>query len=243
MIRVFIFDMDGTLTPSKQPMTLSIGKMLAKFLSKKYVGVISGASFPQFKKQFISQLPQNANIGNLFILPMNGSELWEYDGKKWTCVYREFLKPAELTKIKNAFLKIAKKFPPEKKVWGTILDNRGSQITFSGLGSKAPLDKKALWDPHQKKRKAMRVFLKKLLPDFEITIGGTTSIDVTRKGITKAFGVQRALALYGFEKKEVVFVGDALFPGGNDYPVQRLGIKSIRVFGPDDTLKVLRRPW
>jgi hypothetical protein len=243
MIRVFIFDMDGTLTESKQSMTVSMGKELAELLTKKHVGVISGASFPQFKKQFISHLPKNANIGNLFILPMNGSELWEHDGKKWACVYQEVLKPAEITKIKNAFLKVAKKFPPEEKVWGDILDNRGSQITFSGLGSKAPLDKKALWDPEQKKRKKMRLFLKKLLPNFEITIGGTTSIDVTRKGITKAFGVKRAMAIYGFKKKEVVFVGDAIFPGGNDYAVSRIGIQSVKVAGPDDTRKVLRRSW
>jgi HAD superfamily hydrolase (TIGR01484 family) len=77
------------------------------------------------------------------------------------------------------------------------------------------------------------------LPEFEVRIGGTTSIDVTKKGIDKAFGVLRIIERLHIDKEDVVFVGDALFEGGNDYAVKSLGIRCIETSGPQETLKII----
>lgn len=232
--------MDGTLTESKRPLGAPMGKLLAKLLGETRVGVISGADFPQFKRELISRIPKRANFKNLFILPMNGSELWMF-GKGWHRAYRHPLSPSERKKIKAAFNVVMKEVGHKpKKIYGRILDDRGAQITFSGLGNHTPLAVKKKWDPHQKKRKRMRTLLMRRIPGFEISIGGLSSIDVTKKGITKAFGVRRALAHFRAGKKDAVFVGDALFPGGNDYPVKSTGVKSIQVSGPRDAEKLIR---
>ncbi len=238
--KLFIFDMDGTLTESKRPLAPSMGKLLAGLLGIARVGVISGADFPQFKRELISRIPKRANFKNLFILPMNGSELWMFR-KMWKRAYRHSLSATERKRITKAFNEVMKEVGHKpKKIYGRILDDRGAQITFSGLGNHTPLAIKKKWDPHQKKRKRMRALLKKRLPGFEIGIAGLSSIDVTKKGITKAFGVRRALAHFRAWKKDAVFVGDALFPGGNDYPVKSVGIKTVQVSSPRGAEKLIR---
>ena len=66
---------------------------------------------------------------------------------------------------------------------------------------------------------------------------GATSIDVTKPGIDKAYGIGKLRDVLGISLKEMIFVGDALFPGGNDYPAQQAGVISIPVQGPPARLK------
>lgn len=242
-VKLIIFDLDGTLTESKCNMTLSMGRLLSK-LSKKYkIGVISGASLKQFKSQFVKYLPVSTNFTNLYILPMNGSELLKGVSKKnWKLVYSKHLSKNENLSIKKAFEKTLSEinYKP-KKICGPLLEYRGGQVTFSALGMNTPVLKKKKWDPDQKKRKKIVRILKKHLKNFEIGIGGTTSIDVTKKGITKAYGVGEMLSYVKLKKTEAVFFGDAVFPGGNDSSVKLLGVKSLRVFSPRDTEKFIRK--
>jgi len=73
------------------------------------------------------------------------------------------------------------------------------------------------------------------LPDLEVRSGGSTSIDVTRKGIDKAYGMRKLIDFLELSKDEVLFVGDRLDEGGNDYPVKAMGIDTVAVTRWQDT--------
>ena len=78
-----------------------------------------------------------------------------------------------------------------------------------------------------------------LLPDLEVRSGGSTSVDITRKGIDKAYGTTRLMEILGVGTDEILFFGDRLDEGGNDRPVQDLGIDSVHVRGFADTYQRL----
>jgi len=121
-----------------------------------------------------------------------------------------------------------------------IIEDRITQVTFSALGQNAPLDKKSIWDPDQSKRREIKTEIESRLPDVEINIGGTTSLDFLPKGFNKAKGLIRLLDKLGMTINDMVFVGDAIFPGGNDYSAYEAGIESIKVSGPLETKKLLK---
>jgi phosphomannomutase len=125
-----------------------------------------------------------------------------------------------------------------QRVWGEVIEDRGSQITFSALGQLAPLEEKEKWDPDFAKRKKIKAILDTLIPEFSVRMGGATSIDVTKPGIDKAYGIRKLRDLLGIPLKEMIFIGDALFVGGNDYPAEEAGVVSIPVRGPNETKRV-----
>ena len=77
-----------------------------------------------------------------------------------------------------------------EQVWGEVIEDRGSQITFSALGQQAPLEQKDKWDPDFTKRKKIKAILDTLIPEFSVRMGGATSIDITKPGIDKAYGIR-----------------------------------------------------
>ena len=125
-----------------------------------------------------------------------------------------------------------------EKVWGEVIEDRGSQITFSALGQQAPLEEKNKWDPDFAKRKKIKAILDTLIPEFSVRMGGATSIDVTKPGIDKAYGIGKLRDILGISLREMIFIGDALFVGGNDYPAEQAGVVSIPVRGPNETRPV-----
>jgi hypothetical protein len=70
-------------------------------------------------------------------------------------------------------------------------------------------------------------------------MGGTTSIDVTKPGIDKAYGIRKLRDILGISIEEMIFVGDAIFPGGNDYPPKEIGVPSICVRDTHETKRVV----
>jgi hydroxymethylpyrimidine pyrophosphatase-like HAD family hydrolase len=130
-------------------------------------------------------------------------------------------------------------FTPEK-VWGELIEDRGSQITYSALGQQAPLADKMKWDPNYAKRKKIKELLDMLLSGFSVRMGGATSIDVTKPGIDKAYGIKKLSSILGVSVKQMLYIGDALFPGGNDYPVEEARVATIAVRDPDDTRRVVQ---
>lgn len=124
--------------------------------------------------------------------------------------------------------------------YGEILEDRGTQITFSALGQTAPVELKKLWDPQQIKRREIIRLLEQYLPEFEIRMGGATSIDVTQKGIDKAYGILQMQKYLGVTSVEMLFVGDALYEGGNDAPVRSAGVACLETSGPAETINIIR---
>ncbi|MES2055373.1 MAG: HAD-IIB family hydrolase [Pseudomonadota bacterium] len=239
MKQLVAFDLDGTLAESKQPLQPAMGEALADLLVVAHVAVISGGDWPQFEKQVASRLPARADRSRLWLMPTTGTKLYRYGGS-WTPVYAELFDDAQKQAIFAAFdaALAATGFVPEQ-VWGERIEDRGSQITFSALGQQAPLDAKEHWDPDFAKRKVIQADLRMRLPGLSINIGGATSIDITRAGVDKAYGLKKLRDASGIALDAMMFIGDAIFPGGNDYPAKELGLDTVRVRDPQDTLSVI----
>ena len=99
---------------------------------------------------------------------------------------------------------------------------------------------KDTWDPDGSKKRKLRDSVANLIPEFEVRVGGSTSIDVTRPGIDKAYGIGKLIEVLAVTKKNVIFIGDQLSEGGNDYPVKEMGIDSLRVGSWQETLAIVR---
>jgi HAD superfamily hydrolase (TIGR01484 family) len=123
--------------------------------------------------------------------------------------------------------------------WGEFIEDRGGQVTLSALGQEAPLDAKKRWDPDFAKRKAIKAILDPMIPQFSVQMGGATSMDITRPGVDKAYGIRKLRDILDIPIEAMLFMGDALFPGGNDYPAKEAGADSIRVRDPDETKRVI----
>ncbi|MGD1093970.1 MAG: HAD-IIB family hydrolase [Bryobacteraceae bacterium] len=239
MKKLIVFDLDGTLAESKSSLDTEMSRLLDDLLGILKVAVISGGDWPQFEKQVLSHLPHDKSLVNLSILPTCGTKFFQYK-VDWKKLYSEEFTPDEKAKIIASLKKsVAEAGFKVEKVWGEVIEDRGSQITFSALGQQAPLDEKKKWDPDFSKRKKIKAILDPLIPGFSVRLGGATSVDVTKPGIDKAYGIGKLRDVLGISLKEMIFVGDALFPGGNDYPAEQAGVVSIPVRGPHETKRVI----
>ena len=238
MKKLIIFDLDGTLAESKSSLDAEMSALLQDLIGIVKVAVISGGDWPQFEKQLLSNLPHGERLKNLSILPTCGTKFYQYTGD-WKKIYSEDFTSDEKKKIISSLKKAlgAASFKIEK-VWGETIEDRGSQITYSALGQHAPLEEKSKWDPDFAKRKKIKAILDTFIPEFSVRLGGATSIDITKPGIDKAYGVRKLRDILGISLKEMIFIGDALFVGGNDYPAEEAGVVSIPVRGPNETKRV-----
>ena len=239
MKKLIVFDLDGTLAPSKSPIDAEMSGLLNSLLTVVKVSVISGGDWSQFEKQVLVNLNHDERLKNLTLLPTCGTKFYNYDSK-WELRYSEDFTAAEKKKIMDS-LKKATETPELKpaQTWGELIQDRGSQITFSGLGQLAPLEAKKKWDPDFAKRKKIKDLLDNLIPEFSVRLGGQTSIDITKHGIDKAYGIRKLRDVLGVQISEMIFVGDAIFPGGNDYPAKEAGVLSIEVNDPHETKRVI----
>jgi hypothetical protein len=239
MKKLIVFDLDGTLAESKAAIDKEMATRFAALLTVAKAAIISGGDWPQFEKQVLAHLPKGKNLQNLSILPTCGTKFYRYK-RGWKQLYAENFKPAQKEKILDCLNEaIDKSGFKAKKTWGDPIEDRGSQITYSGLGQKAPLDEKKIWDPDFAKRGKIKKQLDKMLPEFDVNLGGATSIDITKHGIDKKYGIHKLRDVLDIKIGEMIFIGDAIFPGGNDYPAKQAGAFSIRVSNPDETKTVI----
>jgi phosphomannomutase len=236
--KLIVYDLDGTLAESKSALDAEMAALLRQLLGIVKVAVISGGDWPQFEKQLLSHLPHDGSLANLSLLPTCGTKFFQYT-QGWKKLYSEDFTQDQKDKIICALKKAVEVagFKVEK-IWGEAIEDRGSQITYSALGQQAPLDEKDKWDPDFAKRTKIKAILDTFIPEFSVRLGGSTSIDVTKPGIDKAYGIRKLRDLLGISLKEMIFIGDALFVGGNDYPAEQAGVVSISVRGPTETKPV-----
>jgi phosphomannomutase len=239
MKTLVVFDLDGTLAESKSSIDAEMATLLNWLLGIVKVAVISGGAWQQFEEQLLAHLSHGDALRNLSLLPTCGTKFYQYDSG-WKLLYSEDFTEPERRKIIDA-LKQATSSPERevKKVWGQAIEDRGSQITFSALGQQAPLDEKAAWDPDFSKRKTIKAVLDTLIPDFSVRLGGATSIDVTKQGIDKAYGIRKLRDVLHIAIDQMLFIGDAVFPGGNDFPAKEAGVLTIAVKDPHETKRVI----
>jgi phosphomannomutase len=242
--RVIAFDLDNPLADSKSPITGQMADLLNGLLRKFQVCVISGGKFEQFEEQLLNHLKASPRtLTALHIMPTCGTRCFRFDvaDKAWQQVYAEDLTAAQRAEIVAALDKGADALGYRaKKLWGEQIEDRGSQVTFSALGQNAPVTRKQAWDSDGAKKRKLRDYVAKAIPEFEVRVGGSTSIDVTKPGIDKAYGIKKLIELLDLTKKDVIFVGDRLSKGGNDYPVKAMGVDCLAVTRWQDTALVIQ---
>ena len=176
---------------------------------------------------------------SLFLLPTCGTKFYRYESG-WKLLYAENFTDEEKEKVVRSLKQVIESSAFKvHETWGEVIEDRGSQITFSALGQRAPIEEKENWDPDFAKRKKMKALLDELIPEFSVRLGGTTSVDVTKPGIDKAYGIHKLRDTLGIAIQEMMFIGDALFPGGNDYPAKEAGVVSIQVRDPEEAKRVI----
>lgn len=238
-----IFDLDRTLAASKEAITPYMAELFTKLLTKTRVAVISGGKFSQLKQQVVDQLPADAAIENLYLLPTSGAALHTFSEGRWQPVYEERLTDEQTQKIIEAMKTAMREtglIDESTPSYGERIETRGAQVTLSALGQEAPIAEKEAWDADGAKKRMLHDALVPMLPDFDVGIGGATSIDITLKGVSKAYGIRKISEYLSYLITDMVYVGDALYPGGNDEVVIDTGIRTIAVRNPEDTMNVIR---
>ena len=244
MKKLIAFDLDDTLAVTKSPISDRMSSLLGRLLEHYDVCVITGGTLHQIETQVVKRLevPEHL-LGRLHLMPTCGTRYYRYDelSHKWAMQYAEDLSTEQKTRIIQALEAVAK----EMGIWcenpaGEIIEDRYSQITMSALGQQATAEDKYAWaEKYKDIRPVYRDKVAELIPDLEVRIGGTTSTDITLPGVDKAYGMKKLIDAIDISKDEILFLGDKLQEGGNDYPVRAMGIDSLEVNGWETTAYAL----
>ncbi len=255
---LIVFDVDGTLARTKSPMDKEMEGLFRKLLATKQVAVISGAKHEIMKMQLAHSLKASPLLlKNLFLFPTTATTFYRYkkgprrSGRGgWKQVYALTLSADKVKKIKKAFEKVFKEmnYRHPQKVYGKLIENRGSQVSFSifgqdivkVLGAKGIKMKEEWKEKHTPVKMEIARRVAKYLPELEVHAAGFTTIDVTNKGIDKGYGLHQIEKYLHVPIKKMLFVGDAISPGGNDYAVVKTGVDYVPVKNPQDTKRVVR---
>ncbi|MDR2538173.1 MAG: HAD-IIB family hydrolase [Bifidobacteriaceae bacterium] len=235
-VNLIAFDLDGTLAQSKSKIDESMSEILGRLIDTIQVCVISGGKYEQFDQNLLRLLPHGTNLTNLHILPTSGTRYYRHLPSGWKQVYAYDLTEPEKKQIVQIIENAARSLNLwEEFTYGPRIEDRGSQITFSALGQEAPVEVKLQWDPDNTKKEQLRSLISMDLSGYRVASGGSTSIDVTKRGVDKAYGLSELALATGLDLEKFIFVGDRLDPGGNDAPVKKLGIQTYQVKGPSET--------
>lgn len=239
--RGIAFDLDGTLTPAKSQMEASMVSVFANLVERLPVAITSGASLSQIKWQVLDLLPAG-HLNNIYVFPTGGAAMFVYDDSVWTPIYQHEMSEASANQITEIIEECvnASGLCEDTQIWGPRVEWRGSQVTFSGLGQKAPYDAKIVWDKDKQKRLKLREMMMPRLPDYDVVLGGTTSIDIIPKGINKAYAMKKFAEHIGVNIKDVLYIGDDLNEGGNDHIVMSdTEAVTHLVTSPSDTQRLI----
>lgn len=232
-IRAALFDIDDTLAESFQPPSASMLEKLTRLLEKIPVAIISASGYPRLQRDFLPTLEKSPSVKNLYLLPNSSAQAYTWqDG--WNEEYSLLLSPEEKQRIHDAIEKSVENPDPR----ALILD-REVQIAYAAIGLESSLEEKKSWDPDQSKRNILKKKLDVLLPEFEVLIGGMTTIDITKGQINKAYGVRWLSQKLRIPPEDMLFVGDALYEGGNDAVVIPTGIQTNAVKNPAETEQII----
>ena len=241
-MKLVAFDLDDTLAPSKSPLPARMDVALRSLLDHVEVCIISGGQMGQFRVQVLDNLhASDAQLARLHLMPTCGTRYYRYDNGAWVERYAHDLDPDLAARAVSSLERHARALGLwEENPWGQIIENRGSQITFSALGQEAPLEAKRAWDPDGTKKAALRDAVAPDVPELDVRGGGSTSVDVTTRGIDKAYGMGKLVEETGIAASERLFVGDRLDPEGNDYPVKAAGYATRAVSGWEECVSVIK---
>ncbi len=244
MKKLIAFDLDGTLAPSKSHFNERMVNMFDRLLEKYQICVISGGKYELFQRQFLTQITSDPDLlSKLHLMPTSGTRYYRFENGAWLEKYAENIALDDKKKIIKALEEgLEESGYKEDKTYGITIEDRDSQITLSILGQEIVAELgdegvriKEEWDSDGKKKMKIRDIVAPKIPDFEVRSAGSTSIDVTMPGIDKAYGMQKLMEATNLKKEDILFLGDKIVPGGNDFAVEQMGIDVIAVRNWHDT--------
>ena len=221
MDRIFIFDVDGTLTPSRQPMTKEFQTFFKQWIKKNKFYLVTGSDLPKLQEQMCMYDIEAEGIftccGNQFWLPNSSVPIQSAD-----LIYdNKFKVPRKLNKLLGTIL--SNSIYPCR--YGNHIEDRGSMVNFSIVGRDCNQEQREeyyKWDKEKGERKIIAEAIKEKFPDLDAVIGGQISIDIYPKGMDKS----QVLNVIEQERlvppNQYIFIGDGIENGGNDYPLAEL---------------------
>ena len=237
--KAIAFDLDGTLARSKKPISPQIADCLTALTHRLPVAIVTGGRFALVRSQILDMLDDRACKANMHLMPTSGTRYYRWDGTQWECVYEHNLSVAERQAAISSLERHAKEQGIwEDHVWGDRIEDRGSQITFSALGQLAPIAAKESWDPTNEKKNRLAEAVSADVPDLAVRSGGSTSVDISLRGVDKAYAVRQLATALHIDVSQMIYLGDRMDPDGNDYPAVNAGTIALRVTGPEETLEV-----
>jgi HAD superfamily hydrolase (TIGR01484 family) len=244
--KILAFDVDNTLNVAKTPVTPEMAELIMECLDRFEVVPISGQKYEQFLIQIVNQLKgvTPEQLSHLHLLVAQGTQYYRYENGDWKLEYSYALTGEQVDEISQALEVAAKElgYWEEDKLsdGDEIIEDRISMVAFSALGQAASVEDKMAWDKDMKKRNAIVKRAKKLAPGYNFEVGGLTTVNAFLPGMDKKFGMLKIMDHLKISKEDILFFGDMTQPGGNDYPVVRMGIETITVRDWQETANVLR---
>jgi membrane-associated protein len=234
--KALIFDMDDTLAESFTPPTDAILDKLVRLSRRMPVAIMSGAAFERMERDILKRVPNEPTDAEFFVFSDSAAQCHVWRQHRWVEAYTFPLSPQEREVITHALRAATDECGMYAGAENTsrILD-RATSVAFTALQQGASQDEKRAWDPTGEKRHKLVTILRDRLPDYEILIGGKTTIDVTRLGITKAYGVEWLAKELRLTTSDMLFIGDGFYPGGNDAAVIPTGIQTKEISSPKET--------
>ena len=251
-MKAVIFDMDGTLSESRQPISGEMIDCLRKIPNsyKKYL--VTGSDMAKIEEQ----IPVDVLL-EVFdkVFACNGTRVYntyldlddEMNAAEPELIHKvsltDFYSDSDLNHIVNTLLKLAHETHTKIKT-GTFIEWRDSQINFSVVGRNCSREQRedyVKWDIKSKERKKLVEQLEDKFQGWGLSfrLGGQISIDITRQGWDKSY------AFNNIDEKpeDCVFFGDKIVPGGNDYDIAVLCGKYHDVQGAADTILALNSEY
>jgi phosphomannomutase len=246
MKKLIAFDLDGTLAPSKSTLPKRMAGLLNQLLENFEVCIISGGKYELFQRQVLTQITDDPQLlKKLHLMPTSGTRYYGYDMKshEWSLEYAEDFTADQKKKIIKALEDgLEESGLKQAKTYGDIIEDRGSQITVSVFGQEIVdvlgdegVRIKEEWDPDTSKKHTLRKIVAPKIPEFQVRVGGLTGVDVTKPGIDKAYGMEKLMKAANLEKEDILYMGDRIVEGGNDYAVYKMGIDCVSVRSWEDT--------
>ncbi len=236
-----IFDLDNTLGEAFHPPAQSMLTRFEELLARVPLAIMSAARLERIQRDVLDHFSPGVDLGRLDLFTANGAQAYFYKESEWRAQYQFGFTEEERSAIRAALEQCVLETGvlQDSKAYGEQFVDYEGYIAFTALGLGAPSTERKAWDPDVKKRHMLRDALQKKLPQFDVYIGGSTSVDITPKGINKAFAVDWYAKHLGIAPSEMLYIGDALYPAGNDEVVIATGIQTRSVADPTETEKVV----
>ena len=234
--KLVAFDVDGTLIEAGQALSPEFHALFDELLTYLPIAIITGRSLHEIERVLGDRTRASHYHDNFFALPQCGSALHSWHGE-WREHYVHTLLEEEQRRIQDVLHThvFGTHFISPHGEYDRHILNKGTAITFVAFSADTPVEEKKAWDPTREKRQRIKSVIEPLLPEYDVSIGGLGALDITQKGMDKGYGVRELAKHCTIAEQDILYFGDMLFPGGNDYPVTQTGARAIEVAGPHET--------